>query len=103
MPTLILDDLPAELIDEIQDRAAELDVSPGEVVAGLVRIGLQHAPTKVTIGHGRTHSLIVLDTGEIVAPFNIPRPPGIPCGPVRVVTERKISPMVLWEDLEGGE
>jgi hypothetical protein len=99
--SLDLSEFPPDLADEIRERSEAGHVSPGEVVADLVRIGLKHTPTD---SPGSRHAPdITPDIVELDTPVNIPREPGIRCTNVRIVARRPISPLLLGIDYETPE
>jgi hypothetical protein len=98
-----LSEFPPDLADEIRERSAAGHVPPGEVVAELVRLGLSHPnarPATGVIDPRWLPSPVVLETGEVAAPFDIPRTPGVPCTNIREVDHWPISNLILWEELE---
>jgi hypothetical protein len=105
MPTLIVEDLPGEIYERIQRRAKAENRTLTEEVIQLLHQGLNSPESKVAApvappklaSTPRLPDPPILDTGEMSAPFDLPRPPGIPI-PARFGGERLPEPFILVED-----
>ena len=106
MPTLFVEDLPGEIYERIQRRAKTANRTIAEEVVRLLEEGLNSPGSKGTIStvppkvaeSPRLPDPPILDTGEMSAPFDLPRPgPGVPV-PARFGGERLPEPFILEED-----
>lgn len=113
MPTLIVEDIPGDVYELIQRQAQAGNRSISEEAVRLLRKGLHpHSATpsesvtplpsvaEVRKASSRlpSRSDFILDTGEIPAPFDLPRPePSVPV-PTRFGGERLPEPFPLTED-----
>lgn len=113
MPTLILENIPGDVYEQIQRQAQAEKRTVSEEAVRLLREGLRpQEPTpsaavtppvtevQQTSSRLPSSSDFILNTGEISAPFDLPRPePGIPV-PARFGGERLPEPFVLPEEGE---
>jgi hypothetical protein len=106
MPTLIVEDLPGEIYERIQRRAKAENRTLTEEVIQLLHQGLNSPESKApapavppkAASSPRLPDPPILDTGEMSAPFDLPRSGlGIPV-PTRFGGERLPEPFILIEE-----
>lgn len=110
MPTLVVEDLPGDIYERLQRRAQTENRTLADEVIRLLEEGLNgpepkgnvaDAPPKVAESP-RLPSPPILDTGEMSAPFDLPRSgPGIPV-PARFGGERLPEPFISPEEESDG-
>jgi hypothetical protein len=94
MPTLVIENVPAPLLERIQRVAEEQQRTPAEAaIQMLERVLLSEAP----LPHGPAL------TTEIAAPFDLPRPEGVLVDPKDIVYVKDYVPQPHDVDLPGME
>jgi hypothetical protein len=107
MPTLIVEDVPGEVYERLQRQAQAENRSLAEEVLQLLRQGLNaraKAEGKIVeykiADSPRLPDPPMLDTGEMLAPFDLPPPePGIPV-PARFAGDLLPEPFITEEKSE---
>lgn len=111
MPRLIVEDLPSEIYERIQRQAKAENRTLAEEVVRLLREGLNGSELKAGVPAAppkaapspRLPDPPILDTGEMSAPFDLPRSgPGVPV-PARFGGERLPEPFISAEDGESND
>lgn len=111
MPTLIVEDVPREIYERIQRQAQAENRTVAEEVVRLLHQSLSSPASEATApvtppkiaDSPRLPCPPILDTGEMSAPFDLPRPePGVPV-PARFGGERLPEPFIPDEAGESND
>lgn len=110
MPTLIVENVPGEVYERLQKQAEAKNRTLSEEVVQLLlqelgdraRAEGKRVPCKVA-DSPRLPDLPILDTGEMSAPFDLPRAePGIPVS-ARFAGERMPEPFISEDESESND
>lgn len=115
MPTLLLENIPGDVYEQIQRQAQAKNRTLSEEAVRLLREGLRPqeptvpetvttlppaAEVRQTSSRLPSSSDFILDTGEMPAPFDLPRPePGVPV-PARFAGDRLPEPFLTEDESE---